>query len=636
MGPQQSIHIHKRMALNRCEVSFFSPNKPSSPLAKAPANQLKHFARAAIDECRDHLTSQVLMRAANTTCIKNAERDLLTLFKNNNMVAPIRPSTVTFGNGSHKVDIPCIRLRTWWDYLLSLRPTYVLGGFRIGSMSQLLLETYWGNLQQSMPNHAIYTMFEKSDWGRCIPFYLHMDEGVGQRKRAVLVVSAQTPFGIETAQRYFEAYKTAGVRSMDDASNCMSGAQFHSSKGSTYKSRFLFTAIPKKNYSKKFEPVYHGMLQLLAEECCSLMQSGVTINGTTYYPICMGLKGDAPALAKAGYFCRYFATMGKNKGCCHECLAGLDGFEFENVSPTASWTRTIGLEVPWKPQHVSPSSRIPGDAYIPERFYKKDPFHVFKQSLGGYFISSCIVVLGCDLGLFAGHQRSTAVASILEDAYMDFEYYVKHEWRGKSINHIKAFTKEILHYPRVDSYPAARFKGSDCMLLLRWLRHLMLNGPVDENLLLRPGVNLTESTNDLISAEIYKEVLKGSLSAVQFFHILHTQGLWLTAPVAKEVAVACQDFCSAYAALAKVCFQQSWVRFRLEPCLHHFHHFAIEIQLLLSKSVRMIYSPASHLCEADEDFVGRICRGSRMVHAQSMTQRTLDRYLVKLWFEHKW
>lgn len=33
--------------------------------------------------------------------------------------------------------------------------------------------------------------------------------------------------------------------------------------------------------------------------------------------------------------------------------------------------------------------------------------------------------------------------------------------------------------------------------------------------------------------------------------------------------------------------------------------------------------------------VGRICRGSRMVHAQSMTQRTLDRYLVKLWFEHK-
>lgn len=163
----------------------------------------------------------------------------------------------------------------------------------------------------------------------------------------------------------------------------------------------------------------------------------------------------------------------------------------------------------------------------------------------------------------------------------------------------------------------------------------MLNGPVDENLLLRPGVNLVESTNDQIFAEIYKEVLKGSLSAVQFFHILHTQGLWLTAPVAKEAADYCQDFCSAYAALAKVCFQQSWVRFRLEPCLHHFHHFAVEIQKLLNKSVKMIYSPASHLCEADEDFVGRICRGSRMVHAQSMTQRTLDRYLVKLWFEHK-
>ena len=104
------------------------------------------------------------------------------------MVAPIRPSLVTFGSGSQKVDIPCIRLRSWWDYLLTSRPTFVIGGFRIGSMSQLLLETYWGNLQQSMPYHAFYTMFDKSDWP-CIPFYLHMDEGVGQRKMEVLVIA---------------------------------------------------------------------------------------------------------------------------------------------------------------------------------------------------------------------------------------------------------------------------------------------------------------------------------------------------------------------------------------------------------------------------------------------------------------
>lgn len=71
----------------------------------------------------------------------------------------------------------------WELHALTSRPTFVLGGFWLGSMSHLHLETYWGSLQQSMPYHAFYTMFDKSDWGRCIPFYLHMDGGVGQRKR---------------------------------------------------------------------------------------------------------------------------------------------------------------------------------------------------------------------------------------------------------------------------------------------------------------------------------------------------------------------------------------------------------------------------------------------------------------------
>lgn len=122
------------------------------------------------------------MKAPNTSCVKNAERDLLPLFKTNNMVAPIRPSLVTFGSGSQKVDIPCIRLRSWWDDLLTSRPTFVLGGFRIGSMSHLHLETYWGSLQQSMPYHAFYTMFDKSDWGLAFPFTFIWMKGLASER----------------------------------------------------------------------------------------------------------------------------------------------------------------------------------------------------------------------------------------------------------------------------------------------------------------------------------------------------------------------------------------------------------------------------------------------------------------------
>ena len=347
-----------------------------------------------------------------------------------------------------------------------------------------------------------------------------------------------------------------------------------------------------------------------------------------YYPVCLGLKGDAPALAKAGYFNRYFANMGKNKGCCHECLAGLDEFPFEDVGPDAAWQSTVGLAPPWKESRVSPLSQLAGYKYRPEQFYCKDPFHIFKQSLGGHFVSSCIVLLACDLQLWPG--RSVAVASALDRAYLDFEYYIKFEWTGKGVNHLKAFTKEVFHFPRVDSYPAARFKGSDTMLLCRWLRHLCAHGPVDEETMCRRHV---EQQDQPFEGRVFKEIMKASAGAIQFFYILHKSGIWLDAPVAQEAATSVQDFCLSYRVLANLCFERELTRFRMEPCLHHFHHFAVEIRAQLSNSISKVFSPSVHLCEADEDSVGRICRGSRCVHMASMTQRTLDRYFIKLWFE---
>lgn len=461
---------------------------------------------------------------------------------------------------------------------------------------------------------------------------LHMDEGVGQRKRGVLVVSFQALWGRETASRYYENYKTADVKDDDDAARCMSESQFHASKGTTYRSRFLFTVIPKKNYSKKNEGTFHGMLRHLADAACSML-NGVNIGGTTYFPVCMGLKGDAPMLGKCGYFVRYFATMGKNKGCCHECMAGMDSFGFEDCSPTAAWIQTVGLEVPWRSDRVSPLSLIPGQSLTPEKFYKRDPFHIVKQSLGGHFVSSCIVVLGCDLGLFTNLGQSTAVQNVLDRAYLDFEYYIKHEWSGRTINHIKAFTKEILHYAKVDSFPAARFKGSDTMLLMRWLKHLIMNGPVDAYGVSRPGVSLVGQGN-AFESQVYHQIWKGSRGAVQFFKLLHTEGMWLRPMVAQDVSDSCQAFCESYTVLAKLTFQRGWTRFRLEPCLHHFAHYAFEIRQQVLLGHPWIYNPAVFLCEADEDFIGKIARGSRTVHMQSMTQRTIDRYLLKLWLEY--
>lgn len=552
------------------------------------------------------------------------------------MSLPLRTHSHTLG--ANHVSVPCIPLKTWWPYLLVHRSPLVLGGFERGA-SKLLLQTFWKNLENAMPDHEIFEMHDAAALCQCVPFYLHMDEGVGQRKKGVMVINFQSVFGQECASRYQEHCKSVGHPRRVDEETGMSQSQFHSSKGSTYKSRFLVTCMSKKQYGKKNEDVWVQFLEVLARECCSLMTSGVQVRGTTWFPICLGLKGDAPMLAKAGFFTRYFGTMGKDRGCCHECLAGHDGYDFENCSLQASWINTIGLQPPWKPTKVSPLGRIPTRKYSPEAFYKKDPFHVFKQSLGGYFLASTIVTLGCDLELFTKPGESTAVQNVLDRAHADYAFFMQYEWKGKNNSHLKSFTKEILHFQKLDTYPSARFKGGDCMMLLRWLKHLMTFGVVDMDLKYRTGLSPVSDFAKPLQAKICEQVLKACVNGLAFFHHLHTEGLWLDCSLASAMADQCQNFCLAYCELARITFEQSLTRYRLEPCLHQFMHYSVELRQrpnnLDDSMTSYLPSPSQFLCEADEDFVGKLSRLSRHVHMQTMSQRVIDRYLVKLWLEYQ-
>lgn len=253
-----------------------------------------------------------------------------------------------------------------------------------------------------------------------MPFFLHLDEGTGLRRSGVLVMSAQTVFGRETAKRFYERARQCdgSVRMVRAA---MTAAQYHSSAGSTYKSRFLFTAIPKKWYNKRNPRVYPGMLQELASESLDLFTDGVTVFGRQYFFICMGLKADQPAAAKAGNFCRSFANYGKNRGSCPECLAGLDLYPFEDFSDWPAWLPTVGVQVPWN--QPSPLMQVPHRSFQSESFFVRDPFHLFKQTMGGHFVASCVILLSdlnCYFRLNDPRGLGNSVESYLERVSWDF------------------------------------------------------------------------------------------------------------------------------------------------------------------------------------------------------------------------
>ena len=134
-------------------------------------------------------------------------------------------------------------------FLLEKRPGFLLGGFeREDVNASLLMRTFWENLRQSWPDHEVYQMHPDS-LDKAIPFLLHLDEGTGLRKSSVLVVSAQCVWGRETSQRFYELYAGSSERSDEAVADMMSEAQMHNHKGSTYKTRYLFTLQPKKSYT---------------------------------------------------------------------------------------------------------------------------------------------------------------------------------------------------------------------------------------------------------------------------------------------------------------------------------------------------------------------------------------------------
>lgn len=320
------------------------------------------------------------------------------------------------------------------------------------------------------------------------------------------------------------------------------------------------------------------------------------------------------------------------KGICPECTAGLDDLPYEDFNRRPRWKASEGLEDPWTDENPSPLLKIPGQASSKQAIFRKDPFHIFKQTVGGHWVASGIVLF-LDLGYWSVAGGSNQADILLQNAYQDFNYFVKKEWHGGYVANIKNFTKALLHWPKIKSYPYGRFKGSDCMLMIRWLATLIQRGRFLPEQNERQNVSLITNPLEPWHVPFLQKVLQGCIAAVEFFRILHNRGVWHHAtrdsqPLTKH----CFEFVECYRDIAQLCFSRGLRRYMLEPSLHYFHHYAVDITERIQQGDEWILSPNQDNCECDEDFVGRLSRLSRCVHASTVTLRTIERYKVKAYF----
>ena len=121
--------------------------------------------------------------------------------------------------------------------------------------------------------------------------------------------------------------------------------------GATIKSHFPSFIMPVSLYKDCDNAFYH-MLDLVAGELKELFECGLELGGGKFFLCCLGVKGDAPFLAKAGRFNRSFTrrpTRPSSKkpatSLCHQCMAGNEelGVPFEDFGREAAVALDCGI-----------------------------------------------------------------------------------------------------------------------------------------------------------------------------------------------------------------------------------------------------------------------------------------------------
>ncbi|CAE7893247.1 unnamed protein product [Symbiodinium necroappetens] len=423
--------------------------------------------------------------------------------------------------------VPILHVPDWMTYMLHKEPRVLVGGYTVRDPEvHWHLRAFWHAYRHEDTSHEVY-MYHSDRLHVCIPYFLYLDEGRGYRKSPVMIVAFESVLGVAT-KRNFDL-KNAGRSSYTDDDEhfraCLD-AQLHTSKGSSLMSRFAVTAIPHQWYRTTKEidrsQVFHNTITKISEKCRDLFYNGCEDkHGQKWYGVLIGLKGDSPALAKAGKLTANFMRLGKDKRICHMCMAGLDDLPWEDVSNRASWQSTLYEERPWDAENVSALLSIPYDASKPEALFKNDPFHVVKYGIARHFTASCLVTL-IFLDIFPGELNNVEVR--LERAYSDFRSACR---QLKSSPNLKGFTREIIHLKHNDSWPWGGYKGSDCTLMLRWLVRLLRYGPCDNQGARTKGPLTALFARDAATQGILEAMLDGACSCLLFFEIINKSGLWL-------------------------------------------------------------------------------------------------------------
>lgn len=543
----------------------------------------------------------------------------------------------------HDVDgettkFPYLSPKSWVKFLLEKAPELVLGGCRDKDEGRSHLKAFWTSYAKEHPTHRLVNeSSELRTFSNTLCLAFHGDEGRGLKKSNTTVLMIETNLGLDTwnnmkRKRIFHECTECEVEpeTMNRFCNLAPGTpsqpdlcafQTTNLKHHSFMTKYVVAVIPRKQTA---------LLDKILVECTrdliSLFDDGVTLsNGERWFASITGLKGDLKwFVEKVGHLQRCFnKQLAPNTHMCHECLAGVHQYPFEDMGHSPTWGGTLYSERPYNlvpavcliPFEKDPplNDGIHGDRKPSERVFRRDIFHNTKVGILRDFVGSTVMVL-CKLRYFNEDGQSNGREHVLNRAYLHFAYFCKTTNRSPAL---RSFSAAFFNAPTWDAFPWVSAKGSDTSLLLAWI-HILSAG-------------LLNDPKNVQHVNLLRYINQAAGSARTFLRVTYSHGLWFSRHCAAAMYQELHKFLKCYNACAFLAMNQFQINaYAMKSKIHMLAHAKFDIlQRLQDPTTRNIVNMQIWGCEMNEDVIGKVCRLSRKVSSRSTAQRTLQLVLVK-------
>lgn len=516
------------------------------------------------------------------------------------------------------------------QYLLEKHVDVLVGGLQCPQERAQHLDAFWQGFRLHHGDHMVFEEHGGS-LSRVIPLCWHGDEGRGKRRGNTVVVSLESPIGIQTAlqkkrkhtdtagcgcgcnppdsmkQKYHREHKEMHARTLS-ALDC----QWTNMKGHSFLQHFALFIIPSVVHHAHPQ-VLPEMLKLISLDFKRLFFEGLTIGGKQFCFALIAAKGDLKWFCKIALE-RSFQNQGRvrDRPCCHECMGGSGALTWEDLSENPVWANSRYTQRPWS---VPPCViEVPFCRRAPEKQFKRDPFHCAKVGIYRDLAGSCI----CWLVAKQYYGNAGDFSAKLETCHGIFRLYCTTVGRTAAL---RSFSRALFMYPRFSAYPWANTKGSDTMVLLSFIAVQcagFINAP------LNPA--------HVVDLKLMRQTC---LAAVDYFSVLNHHGLWLRRPCAMAAQVELTKFVVGYGMLASRCLNDQFNGWAVKPKLHLMKHAHLEMHEWLAAGLEILPNYNVHNCEQNEDYIGRVCRLSRRLDSRRIGQRVLECCFMKSRLMHQ-